>query len=313
MQELNETKEEVEIWYNFKKEAEELVEFSRLAETENDIALQKELEAKYKILNKKFVQKELELKLSGKYDKHNAILEIHAGAGGTEACDWTAMLLRMYLRYAAKQGYRTQILDKTEGQEAGIKSVTVEISGKYAYGYLKGETGIHRLVRLSPFDADHARHTSFAQVQVLPEIEENVEVIIRPQDIKIETFRASGHGGQYVNKTFSAVRLIHLPSGIVVSCQSERSQLQNRKIAMKILQAKLIAQKIAKQEEERRKLRGKVRMATFGNQIRSYVLHPYHQIKDLRTGYEVKDTKVYEVLDGNLEPFIEAYLKFYNF
>lgn len=302
-------RDEVQKWQEMKQEVCDLFELSKIAQKENDKAIISDIENKYKLLNKKFVQLEFEFQMSGKYDKSNAILEIHSGAGGTEACDWAAMLLRMYLRYTDKRGWKTQILDKTEGQDAGLKSATIEIRGKYVYGYLKAEAGIHRLVRLSPFDADHARHTSFAQVVVLPETAKTMEIVINPKDIKLETFRAAGAGGQYVNKTSSAVRLTHLPSGISVSCQSERSQHQNREAAMKILKARLLAKKLAKEEKEKLKLRKDIKSATFGNQIRSYVLHPYRQVKDLRTGYEVKDAKVQKVLDGELQEFIESYLK----
>jgi peptide chain release factor 2 len=311
MQELTDLKEESGKWLKIQNNGKELLELARLIKSENDKKLSAEIEQKFQKLQKEFEKLEFEILMAEKYDKSNAILEINAGAGGVEAQDWSAMLLRMYLRYAQRQNFKTQILDKTEGAEAGIKSVTVEVKGKFAYGYLKAESGIHRLVRLSPFNADHARHTSFAQVIVLPEITGETEIIIRSEDIKMETFRAGGAGGQYVNKTSSAVRLTHLPSEISVSCQSERSQYQNREAAMKILKAKLLAEKIAKQENEKLKVRGKVLSATFGNQIRSYVLHPYKLIKDLRTGFEAKDAKVQRVLDGELQPFIFSFLTFH--
>lgn len=309
MQELGDLRDEVEKWKIFDKETKEVVELAELAQQEKDSKVLGELENELIDLNKKFVQAEFEVLMSGKYDRGNAILEIHAGAGGTEAQDWAAMLLRMYLRYAEKRKYKTEILDKTEGIEVGIKSVTAEIRGKYAFGYLHTESGIHRLVRLSPFDADHSRHTSFAQIIVMPAISDDLEVIIKPGDIKLDTFRASGAGGQYVNKTSSAVRLTHLPTGLVVASQSERSQLQNRESAMKILKAKIVARKMEEQEKERLKNRGEVKSATFGNQIRSYVLHPYKQVKDLRTDFEVKDAAALRVLDGELQDFIEAYLR----
>lgn len=309
MRELEDLKDETAKWQKMREEVKELLEIAELSEKEGDRELLLDLVSKFSALNKKFVQLEFELKMQGRYDKGDAIMEIHAGAGGVEAQDWAAMLLRMYLRYATSRGYKTAILDKTEGSEAGIKSVTLEIRGKYAFGYLRAESGIHRLVRLSPFDADHARHTSFAQVSVMPAIKETAEVAIRPEEIKMDTYRASGAGGQYVNKTSSAVRLTHLPSGIVASCQSERSQMQNRTSAMRILLAKLLAKKLEEKDKERARLRGEVKSATFGNQIRSYVLHPYKQIKDLRTNFEVKDARVRSVLDGDLQDFIEAYLK----
>ncbi len=309
MQELGDLRDQVGQWLKFDAELKETKELAELAEQEKDSGVLSDLEKKLFDLNKKFAEREFEVLMSGKYDRGGAILEIHAGAGGTEAQDWAAMLLRMYLRYAEKRGYKTEILDKTDGVEVGVKSVIVEIRGKYAFGYLRPESGIHRLVRLSPFDADHSRHTSFAQVIIMPAISDDLEVIIKPEDIKLDTFRASGAGGQYVNKTSSAVRLTHLPTGLVVASQSERSQLQNRESAMKILKAKIVAKKMEEQEKERLKNRGDVKSATFGNQIRSYVLHPYKQVKDLRTNFEVKDSRALRVLDGELQDFIEAYLR----
>lgn len=309
MQELGDLRDAIEKWKDLEHEINEAKELAELAQEEEDEKVLRDLEEKITELNTKFVQAEFEVLMSGKYDRGNAILEIHAGAGGTEAQDWAAMLLRMYLRYAEKRGYKTEILDKTDGVEVGVKSVIVEVRGKYAFGYLRPESGIHRLVRLSPFDADHSRHTSFAQVIVMPAISDEIEVVIRPEDIKLDTFRASGAGGQYVNKTSSAVRLTHLPTGLVVASQSERSQLQNRESAMKILKAKIVARKMEEQEKERLKSRGEVKSATFGNQIRSYVLHPYKQVKDLRTGFEVKDARALRVLDGDLQDYIEAYLR----
>ncbi|RME42685.1 MAG: peptide chain release factor 2, partial [Chloroflexi bacterium] len=237
----------------------------------------------------------------------DAILAIHAGAGGTESQDWAQMLLRMYLRWAQNHGYRTEVIDQTEGEEAGIKSVTVQVSGRYAYGYLKAERGVHRLVRLSPFDASNRRHTSFALVEVMPLIDDDIEIEIDPNDLRIDTFRASGAGGQHVNKTSSAVRIVHEPTGIVVQCQNERSQLQNRETAMRVLRARLLELELEKREEEQARLKGEHVDAGWGNQIRSYVLHPYQMVKDHRTGYETG--KAQAVLDGDLDPFILAYLK----
>jgi peptide chain release factor 2 len=234
-------------------------------------------------------------------------VSIHAGAGGTESQDWAEMLLRMYLRWAERRGYQAEILDISPGEEAGIKSATIGISGNYACGYLKSEHGVHRLVRLSPFDADHARHTSFALVEVMPEAEADVDVKIESDDLKVETFRSSGPGGQHMQKTSSAVRLTHLPSGLVVSCQGERSQYQNKEIALKILQSRLLELELARREEERAKLKGKRIDAGWGNQIRSYVLHPYKMVKDHRTDYQTSDTEA--VLDGELDEFITAYLR----
>jgi peptide chain release factor 2 len=248
--------------------------------------------------------KELTEKLKGQYDKHNAILSIYAGAGGIDAQDWVEMLLRMYLKYAQKKGWSAQVLQIKAGKEAGLKNVTVSIEAPYAYGYLKGESGVHRLVRLSPFNADHLRHTSFALVEVLPEFEEIKEIAIRSEDLRIETYRASGPGGQYVNKTESAVRITHLPTGLVVACQSERLQGENKKKAMKILYSKLYQYNLKKKEQEKNQLRGQPVAAEWGSQIRSYVLHPYQMVKDHRTG--VKSGNPEAVLDGELDKFIQA-------
>ncbi|GAG38576.1 unnamed protein product, partial [marine sediment metagenome] len=236
-----------------------------------------------------------------------AILAIHAGAGGTESQDWAQILLRMYLRWAERRGYEAEILDVSPGEEAGIKSAIVGVSGDYACGYLKSEHGVHRLVRLSPFDADHARHTSFVLVEVMPEAETDVDVKIEPGDLKVEVFRSSGPGGQHMQKTSSAVRLTHLPTGLTATCQSERSQHQNKEIALRILQARLLKLELAKRAEERAKLKGKRITAGWGNQIRSYVLHPYKMVKDHRTDYETSDAEA--VLDGELDGFITAYLR----
>lgn len=250
---------------------------------------------------------ELEAVLSGEYDANNAIITISAGAGGTEAQDWAAMLLRMYSRYAERKGYKIKVLNTSEGEETGIKSATMVISGMNAYGYLKTEDGVHRLVRLSPFDADKARHTSFASVEVLPEIGERGEVKIDPKEIRIDTYRSSGHGGQGVNTTDSAVRITHIATGIVVTCQNERSQLQNREAAMEVLRAKLFKQNIENKRKFEVNLTGEHEEAAWGNQIRSYVLHPYQMVKDHRTNHETSDTV--GVLNGDIDGFIEAYLK----
>jgi len=244
--------------------------------------------------------------LNGPYDKNNAILSLHAGAGGTDACDWTEMLLRMYQRFAEKKKWRVFLIDQSRGSEAGIKSATLEIIGPYAYGFLKSESGVHRLVRISPFDAEKMRHTSFALVDVLPEIP-NPKIEIKEKDLKIETFRASGHGGQNVQKVESAVRITHLPTKITVSCQVERSQHQNKERAMKILFSKLYQFTQAKKEEEKERIRGRILPASWGYQIRSYVLHPYKMVKDHRTNYEESNPQ--KVLDGGLDKFIETYLK----
>ncbi len=245
--------------------------------------------------------------LSGRYDRENAVLAIHAGAGGTEAQDWAQMLLRMYLRWAEAHGYKTAILDQTPGDEAGIKSVSVSLSGEYAFGYLRSERGVHRLVRISPFDANSRRHTSFALVEVWPDVQGEIEVTINDKDIQIDTFRAGGAGGQHVQKNDTAVRITHLPTGLVVSCQNERSQTQNKERAMRVLKARLLDIEQRKEEEEMSELKGEHISAGWGNQIRSYVLHPYHMVKDLRTNHETGNTSA--VLDGRLDDFMEAYLK----
>jgi peptide chain release factor 2 len=251
-------------------------------------------------------QLELQLKLSGADDDKNALLTIHPGAGGTESQDWAETLLRMYLRWGERRGLQTELLDRLDGEEAGIKSATIAIRGDYAYGYLNGESGVHRLVRISPFDAASRRHTSFASVFVFPEVDDDVEIEVDSGDLRVDTYRASGAGGQHVNKTESAVRITHLPSGIVVSCQNERSQHKNRATAMKILRARLYDLEIRRREEEAAALEDKKKDIAWGSQIRSYVLHPYRMIKDHRTGVEVGDAD--RVLDGDVEPFIEAWL-----
>ncbi len=254
---------------------------------------------------------EFQTLLSGDYDSASALLTIRSGAGGVDAQDWAEMLMRMYLRYAEKKGFRASVLDETRGGEAGIKSVTIEIEGTYAYGYLHGEAGIHRLVRLSPFNANSLRQTSFASVEVMPVIEnDDTAIVIKPEELRIDTYRSSGAGGQNVNKTESAVRITHLATNTVVTCQTERSQLQNREQAMKLLRSKLLQQKLETQAEEKQKLRGEFKSAEWGNQIRSYVLHPYTLVKDHRTNTETSDTA--KVLDGTLDMFIESILRYFQ-
>ncbi|MBI2847942.1 MAG: peptide chain release factor 2, partial [Chloroflexi bacterium] len=305
MRRLAELKKLAEKWRTAEKMVAEIAAGLPLVEEEPSLA--DDVAASITRMGRRLDELETELTLGGEYDNRSAILSIHAGAGGTESQDWADMLMRMYLRWAERREYKSEILDTTPGEEAGIKSAVVEISGPYAYGYLKSEHGVHRLVRLSPFDSDHARHTSFALVEVMPEAEPGVEITIRPEDLKMEMYRSSGAGGQNVQKTSTAVRLIHLPTGLVVTCQSERSQHQNREIAMKILQARLLEKELTRRAEERAKLKGKRIEAGWGNQIRSYVLHPYKMVKDHRTDYQTGNTEA--VLDGDLDDFITAYLR----
>jgi len=281
-----------------------------LSETEEtDIENLALLEEEIKALQKEIEELEIKTYLSGEMDSKNAFLTVQAGAGGTEACDWAQMLMRMYTRWAEKNGYTVEVVDITPDDVAGIKSATLHIKGPYAYGYLRGESGVHRLVRISPFDANKRRHTSFASVQVVPEIDEDIEIEIRPEDLRIETFRSSGAGGQYVNTTDTAVRITHIPTGIVVQCQDERSQFQNKQKALKILKAKLYQLELQKLEEKRKQYEGEKTEIGWGHQIRSYVFTPYQLVKDLRTGYE--ETQVDKVMDGEIDGFIEAYLKWW--
>lgn len=307
MQQLTRLKEKVDEWQGLSRRIRELRDLFELAQQEDDWKIGEEIAAEANQLAEELDQRELRLALGGPYDAKDAILSVHAGAGGTESQDWAAMLLRMYLRWAEEHGYETDLLDSMPGEEAGIKSATVSIKGPYAYGYLKSERGVHRLVRLSPFDAAHRRHTSFALVEVIPDVEDEIQLEINPDDLRIDVFRSSGAGGQHMQKNATAVRITHIPTGIVATCQNERSQMQNKQMAMKVLRARLFALEQAKKEEERAKLKGKHVSAGWGNQIRSYVLHPYHMVKDLRTGYETGNTDA--VLDGGLDPFIKAYLE----
>lgn len=306
MEELAGLRAELEPWEKLENDVQEAVALAELGEGADEeflLSLEQELNA----LERRLLELESELLFSGEHDSADAIVSIHAGAGGTDAQDWVEMLLRMYLRWAEEKGFRTEILDLSPGEEAGIKSVTFEVRGRNAYGLLKAEKGVHRLVRLSPFDAAHRRHTSFALVEVVPDIEKRVEVKIDPDDLRIDVFRSAGAGGQNVQKNATAVRITHIPTGIVVSCQNERSQLQNKETAMRILRAKLYELEKRRQEEELARLKGEHVEAAWGNQIRSYVLHPYQMVKDHRTGVEAGNAQA--VLDGDIDRFIEAYLK----
>ncbi|HHY36234.1 MAG TPA: peptide chain release factor 2 [Firmicutes bacterium] len=308
MQELTRHRDAVQGFRQVEKELEELEVLAQLGEEEGDQETLGEVAAALEGLQARVERMELAALLHGDYDGHNAIVALHAGAGGTEAQDWVGMLLRMYTRWAEDNGFQVEVLDLLPGEEAGVKSATILVSGENAYGYLKGEMGVHRLVRISPFDASGRRHTSFAAVEVLPEVKDDeLEVEIKPQDLRIDTFRASGAGGQHVNKTDSAVRITHLPTGIVVTCQGERSQHANRARAMKILQARLFERERRARESELDQLRGEQQEIAWGSQIRSYVFQPYKLVKDHRTGVEVGNAE--GVMDGNLDPFIFAYLR----
>jgi len=308
MQDLSNLRTEIEQWQVLQTRISDALELSELAAADEDESLTAELEKETTLLEAEMDRYEFKLSLSGPYDRGPAILALHAGAGGTDSQDFVEILMRMYLRWAERQGYRTEILDSLRGNEAGYKSVTISVQGPYAYGYLAAERGVHRLVRLSPFDEAHRRHTSFVLVEAMPEISDDIEIDLRDEDLRIDVFKASGAGGQHVQKNATAVRITHLPTGIVVSCQNERSQTQNKDVAFKILRGKLYDVEQQKLTEEQAALKGDHISAGWGNQIRSYVLHPYHMVKDLRTGYETGNTAA--VLDGDIQGFIEAYLQF---
>lgn len=303
---LSRLKEEVEQWRSLDDQVSTANDLVSLAIEERDDSLQGVLSDEVLNIKNTLAEMEFTTLLSGKFDRRNAIVAVHAGAGGVESQDWVQMLVRMYLRWSEKRGYKSDVLDVSSGDEAGIKSAVIQVSGDYAYGYMKAERGVHRLVRISPFDADHARHTSFALMEVLPEAEEGVDITIEPQDVKTEVFRAGGAGGQSVQKNSTAVRLTHIPTGITVSCQNERSQYQNKTIAMRILLARLVELDMKHRSEELSKLKGQHVSPQWGNQIRSYVLHPYKMVKDHRTGFETSSAEA--VLDGEIDDFVKAYL-----
>ena len=307
MQQLAALRARAETWRSLERKVNDAAEILELAIAEADESLGPPAEADLDAAEKQLQELEFQLQLSGPYDSRNAILAVHAGAGGTDSQDWAEMLFRMYLRWAERKGFSTEVLDVAEGEEAGIKSATIEINGPYAFGYLQSERGVHRLVRQSPFNASNARQTSFAKVEVLPEVEAAGEIEISPDDVKIDVFRSSGAGGQNVQKNSTAVRLTHIPTGIVVTCQNERSQGRNRDSALKVLESRLLEIELNRREEEKARLKGQHVDMSFGSQIRNYVLHPYKMVKDVRTDYETSDTTA--VLDGEIDPFIEAYLK----
>jgi peptide chain release factor 2 len=307
MQQLNALREEVTTWEIMAKKLHDLYELAGLLEEEPDQEMQEEVAKDLAAIDQEVERLQFALMLNGEHDERDAIMSIHAGSGGVDAQDWAEMLFRMYLRWAERHRFRTQVYDYSEGEEAGIKSATIEISGRYAYGYLRSEIGTHRLIRLSPFDAAHRRHTSFSKIEIMPDIENAIEIIVRPEDIEVDTYRSTGAGGQHVNKTDSAVRLRHIPTGIVVTCQNERSQLQNREVAMKILKARLYERELKKREEAAAKLKGENVQADFGTQIRTVTVHPYNIVKDHRTNFETSDTEGY--LNGDVDPFINAYLQ----
>jgi peptide chain release factor 2 len=303
MKALSTIRHEVADWQTLQTRINDVLELAQIEDESFRSDITNELEA----IEKELSQKELHTFLSGKYDHGNALLAIHAGAGGTESQDWAAMLQRMYLRWCERNGYEANIIDFTPGEEAGIKTATISIEGRYAYGNLRSEKGTHRLVRISPYDANSRRHTSFAMVEILPEVDNDDDITISPDEIRIDTYKSAGAGGQNVQKNSTAIRITHLPTNIVVSCQNERSLLQNRENALKVLKSRLLDIKREEQDEEMAKLRGTYKKAEWGSQIRSYVLHPYQLVKDHRTNHEEGNAQA--VLDGNLNPFIEAYLR----
>lgn len=307
MKELKSLKGTIELFEKLENQYEDIETMIQMGFEENDPETIPEIEEMFVEFKDEFEDLRVSTLLSDEYDRNNAILTLHAGAGGTESCDWASMLSRMYQRFAEKKGYTVEVLDFLDGEEAGLKSITLQINGENAFGYLKSERGVHRLVRISPFNAAGKRQTSFASCDVMPDIEEDLDIDIADDDIKIDTYRSSGAGGQHINKTSSAIRITHIPTGIVVQCQNERSQFQNKDKAMKMLKAKLYLLRKAENAEKVSDIRGEIKDINFGNQIRSYVMQPYTMVKDHRTNFE--SGNVAAVLDGNLEPFISAYLK----
>ena len=307
MRQISHLSEIINIWRNLESKAEDLSNLVDLSLKEEDLSLETEIIDETASIERTLEELEFQLHLSGEYDERAAMLAIHAGAGGTESQDWAQMLLRMYLRWAEKRNFKSDIIEVSPGEEAGLKSVLIEIDGNYAYGYLKGERGVHRLVRISPFDASHSRHTSFALVEVMPVVDNSVDVTIDPDDLRVEAFRSSGPGGQHMQKTSSAVRITHQPTGIAVVCQNERSQIRNKEVAMKVLRSRLLERELEKKAEEDAKLKGEHISAEWGNQIRSYVLHPYKLVKDYRSGYETSEPN--SILDGDLDELLMAYLR----
>ncbi len=307
MQRLTRLKQDVEQWNELEARLTSLAELIELTVAEEDETFRDEIGADINTARQELERREFALLLNGNYDDHDTFLSIQAGMGGTDAQDWAEMLLRMYIRWAEKHNYQVTVVDESPGDEAGIKSVTLEVRGPYAYGYAKAEAGVHRLIRLSPFNSAHTRQTSFARVEVMPEVDEAPEVVINPDDLRIDVYRSGGRGGQGVNTTDSAVRLTHIPTGIIVSCQNERSQIQNKETAMRVLRGRLLERELQRQREERLRLRGEYRKADFGSQMRTYYLHPSTLVKDHRTDTETSNVQA--VLDGELDEFIEAYLR----
>ncbi len=303
MRSLARLRKEVASWRELIRRADDALELASL----DDEELRADIEEEVSSIEVELKKRETRMLLSGRYDRDNAVLAIHAGAGGTDSQDWAAMLQRMYLRWTEKRGYKTEILDSSEGEEAGIKSVTILVNGEYAYGYMRPEKGVHRLVRLSPFDSAHRRHTSFALVEVLPQVVTDSDIVIDPNNLRIDTYRSAGAGGQNVQKNETAIRITHIPTSIVVTCQNERSQSQNKANAMRVLRARLLDIKRQQKDEELAQIKGDHVKAEWGSQIRSYVLHPYQMVKDHRTNYEKGNAD--SVLDGDIDEFIEAYLR----